>query len=227
MNIFTMDTKLWGVIPFNGGYDVTLRQEEFNKSELAKFYNFSGATYDDKISPLLTKYNGVSVSLQQASNPQNIVFTLPGFEKVSISFDADPRYYFALADNVSIFGFGSADKIYGYHAFIDGKTADVTESDEKILVVRIKYDEVDKTYIYTSNRTGGTELTSDFGNVMSRGFCDKFLLTPLAYKGIAACGAYVADGGMSELSEGVCKIDDSYFYKIDKNIVVNVDRLVK
>lgn len=223
MSIFTMDETLWGTIPISLQVNKTKREQAFPNTLLANYYSFSAQEQEDTIIPLLTGYNNAIIKVKQS----RFAFTLPGFDDVNITLDNAPRFYTAETVGTTVFGFGTTDKIYAYCAFANGKKADIIAVDEKILIIRFLYDDVDEAYIYSSNISSGVQLTEDLGGAVNRGYCDKYLLTPMAYRGIIANNAFLADGGMSELSEGICKIDSSHFYRIAKNIVVKVDELIK
>lgn len=198
-----------------------MNEADFRNTPLAEFYSFSKG----KIAPKKENFSGATVETHSAN--YYVTFKLPGFSDVSINFNSMPRFYTAETAAATIFGYGTTEKFYAYHAFISGKKANITETDEQILVVRFKYDTTDKTYIYASDIPAGEQLTSGIGNTDNKGLCDKFLLSPMTYNGIVAANAYTVDGGMDDLSEGVCKIDGSFFYKLAENIAVKVDELIK
>lgn len=212
MSIFTMNE-----VPFD--YNIG---EHIAGTPLEGYYS---SIDNGKLAPLLTNLKGVTVGTN--SGATNFIFGLQGTVSDRTASGAAGRFYTAETTGTMIFGFGSTDKIIGYHAFINGKTLSITNTDEVILIVRVKSGASDDTFIYTSNLTTGAQLSKDLGDVPNRGYCDKYLLTPMAYRGIMANNAFVADGGMSELSEGVCKIDNSSFYRVAKNILVKVDELIK
>lgn len=223
MSIFTMDNTLWGVVPGNSTAET--RMAIFNETELAKYFSLScgtwGGTYDDTIYPLNENFSGLSL---KNSGGDKWTYVFPGTSNLS---KTGGRFYTATAYEAVIFGFGSADRIYGYYAFIDGKVADITETDETLLIARFIIDNTDKAYLYCSKNNAVMDISSGFATRQSVGYCEKFMLSPLAFKGIRTDMAFTVDGGMSDISEGVCKIDSSYFFKMAKDIVVKIDNLVK
>lgn len=201
------------------------------------------SAFFDSVAPIARRftYGGLSSAYGQLNTKTNSNISLyysnniqvRGFSgsnpSIPVSMNA-LHVYTDEMDGVDIVAFADQFMTMGaYFTFIDGKVANAGEEVDAEIVIARAFDptnNIDRA-IFCDSISKVVEEDRYCGSISNRGYCDKYIVSPFAYRGIIGnANTYTVDGGRGDIANGICTIDNKNFYRASTNILVQVDSLI-